>query len=168
MKVNILPKIALIVALALSGVAVYQFMVRWQDVSFGGYEVRRNRLTGVAQVKVGEKWTDYQDDPYSEGIPVERMQDIRLTNVAWGTEGLLCVRAENRAATPFKGRVAFRIVQRKLTDSRMLPDRTLRVTVNIPPKTAIPLLIRTNLPTPDAKRLRTSVELQPVSYSGME
>jgi hypothetical protein len=130
--------------------------------------VRRNRLTGIAQVKIGEVWTDYQDDPYSEAIPQERLQDIRLTNVAWGADGLLCVRAENRSETPVRGRVAFHIIRRKSTDMRMLPDRTLRVTIDIAPKATIPLLIRTNLPTPDPKRLRTTVELQPVSYSGMD
>ena len=167
MKVSALPKIAGVIAIALIVLVISLLATQWRPLSFGGYEVRQNRLTGIAQVKDGDRWKDYQDDPYSTGIDAVRLADIRLSNVAWGPDGLLCVRATNRSSQPFQGRIAFRIVERKLSDNRALPDRTLRVTVNIAPNQTIPLLIRTNLPTPDLKKMRIRVDLQPVNFSGM-
>ena len=168
MRITALPRIAVVIAAGLAALVVYQFMTRWQTMPVDGYDVRRNRLTGVAQVKNGDTWTDFQDDPYSTAIDAARLPEVRLSNVTWGPDGLLCVRAANRSAQAFQGRVAFRILQRKISDSRLLPDRTLRVTVNIPAYQTVSLLIRTNLPTPDSKRIRSTVDLQPISYSGMD
>lgn len=155
---------AVIAAVIVVGILVYQLATLWQPLQFGGYTVRRNRLTGMAEVREQNQWSRFADDPYADPVPAELLREVHLTNIAWGPGGLLCAQATNGGTKPIVGRVAFQIVL--LRSQKYFRDRAIRATVNFPPGEARTIIIRTNLETPDPK-ITTRLRLQPAAYSGM-
>lgn len=166
---NIRPLIRGGVALFLAGLLyfIYLLINQWQYLTIGSFEVRRNRLTGIAEIKYNDKWTRFQDDPYAEPIPSEKLPRIRIEDLTWGPDGLLVGHAVNRLTTPIQGRLAVRIILRVKKDLRFVRDRSLRATVDFPPGKPVPFILRTDLTTPDPEKLKTELELQPTSFSGM-
>ena len=166
---NIRPLIRGILTLVAAGIIyfIYLLINQWQYHRIGSFDTRLNRLTGIAEIRQNNQWTRFQDDPYAEPVPTEKLKRIRIENLAWGPEGLLVGHAVNRLADPIKGRLAIRIVLRNKKDQRFVRDRSLRVTVDFPPGKPTSFIIRTNLTTPDPEKLTTELELQPTSFSGM-
>lgn len=157
------------IALVSAGLLYFMYLLinQWQYHRIGSFETRLNRLTGIAEINHNGTWTRFQDDPYAEAIPEEKLKRIRIENLAWGPGGLLTGQAVNRLADPIQGRLAIRIVLRNKKDQRFIRDRSLRVTVDFPPGKPTPFIIRTNLTTPDPEKLKTELELVPTSFSGM-
>jgi hypothetical protein len=156
------------VAGALLGYGVYLLITQWQYFRIADYEVRRNRFTGIAQVRDNSAWTNFATDPYGESLTEDQVRRIRIENIAWGPAGLLCARATNLTSEPIQGRLAFRIVLHDAKTGKFQRDRSLRATVDLPAGRPTPFVLRTDLFTPDANKIKTTVALEPAAYSGME
>jgi hypothetical protein len=138
----------------------------WIPVPVPRYEVRSNRFTGIVQVKDGDRWTHFRPDPYSEALTREQLQRLRVTDVAWGPNGVLCARGENLSDQPLTGRIAFRIILRDAKVGKFQRDRSLRESVDFPPRRVTPFVLRTDIPTPDPKTTNTLIVLEPAATSG--
>lgn len=152
---------------AAAGYGVILLLNPWEPLTIGEYTVRRNRITGVAELRVGDRWTRFDDDVSATPLPPEYVSRIRIESLAWGPDGILCGKAYNRLANPLRGRLAIRIVFRNSKDHRFVRDRSLRATVDFPPMTATPFILRTNLRTPDPATTVTEIELEPTAASGL-
>jgi hypothetical protein len=146
---------------------IYLVAAMWLRVPVPGYEVRRNRFTGIVQVRDGDRWNHFRPDPYSASLTAEDFKRLRITDAAWGPGGILCGRAENISDQPVTGRVSFRIVIREARgQGKFLRDRSLRESVDFPPKRVTPFVLRTNLTTPDPAETRTDINLEPTATTG--
>jgi|GEM_PF-6059036 hypothetical protein len=161
--------LGIMTAVAVVGVLVYVaslIVAPWETQTIGSYTIRRNKLSGLAEVRVGERWTRFEDDLYAEPLHPEILKRLRVSEVVWGKDGILCGTVNNRLANPVKGRLAFRIVIRNKKDLRYIRDRSLRATVDFPAGSTTPFILRTGLSTPDIATTLTEVEIQPASFSG--
>jgi hypothetical protein len=152
---------------AVAGCGVLLLLNPWEPLTVGEYTARRNRVTGVAELRVGDRWTRFEDDLRAAPIPPERVSRLRVEALAWGPDGILCGKVYNRLADPVRGRLSFRIVFRNVKDKRFVRDRSLRATVDFPPMASTPFILRTNLRTPDPATTTTEVEFEPVAASGL-
>lgn len=157
---------AAVVLLLLAGYGVSLIFNQWQHFSAGAYEIRYNRLTGVAQVKAGGEWASFRKDPYAQALSQADLKRLTIRDIAWGPDGLLCATAINRTGTPVRGRLAFHVLIRDAFDNKFVKDRTLRETVDFPPNSETAFLVQTGLETPDLVQRKTSLLLEPTSYSG--
>jgi hypothetical protein len=168
MSVRTFLRIAAGVGGALVGYGIYLLATQWQYFRVDAYEVRRNQFTGIAQVRDAGMWTNFANDPYGESLSEEQVRWIQVENVAWGPGGLLCARAVNRSSKRIQGRLAFRIVLRDAKTGKFRRDRSLRATVDLAANRATPFVLRTDLPTPDTDKIKTTIALEPTAYSGLE
>lgn len=155
-----------IAGIALFAYIIYLFVAMWITVPVSGYEVRRNRFTGIAQVKDGDRWNHFRPDPYGKSLTPEDFKQLRITDVTWGPNGILCARAENVSEQAIAGRVSFRIVIRDANDGKFQRDRSLRESVEFAPRRVTPFLLRTGMTTPDPVKTRTVIVLEPAATSG--
>ncbi|MBC8102262.1 MAG: hypothetical protein H7Z41_06720 [Cytophagales bacterium] len=132
------------------GFGIWKLANQWDYERIGQFDTRRNNITGMVEIKDDAgRWTpSFKNDRYAPGIPETDLKGIRLTDGAWGADGILTGRARN--PSPNKavvGRVGF-LVRIYYPDGRRLKDRTLRATVNWPAQSSTVFIMDTNLPTP--------------------
>ena len=148
--------VVLVLFVALLGYLGYLFARRWEPQQVGRYEVRRNRFTGIVEVKNGENWEQtLRNDPYADALSEADLQRVTLRDVAFGERwGLLCATAVVKpGAPPVKGRLALQLVvlgpdnKRRLTES----ERVMRTAVDWPAGGSIPIAVATGLTPPGPK-----------------
>jgi hypothetical protein len=144
----------------------YLLVTMWQPVPVPGYTVRQNRFTRVAQVQDGDRWTNFRPDPYGASLTTDDFSRLRITDITWGPRGILCARAENISDQPVTGRLSFRVVLRDSADEKFQRDRSLRESVDFPPRRIVPFVLRTDLRTPDTQKTRTTIQLEPTATTG--
>ncbi|MDX1931483.1 MAG: hypothetical protein SFU56_02645 [Capsulimonadales bacterium] len=169
MNIGVLLRFLAVPAMIVVGYGAFLVAAPWRTLSVGDYAVRQHKLTGKVEMRNGDVWTRIADDPYVEALPAEKLRYVAVSNVVWGPDGLLCARLENRTDEPMTGRLAVRLLRKEARRDQRLAiggDRTFRINLTLPPRTPVPIVLDTNLETPDTTKVRTFLSLQPTSYSG--
>jgi hypothetical protein len=154
------------VAILVFGLAVWGVWTlthQWAYEQVGPYAVRRNVITGIAEVQADDgTWnTGLWHDSAAPILDASDLKEIQLTRGAWGPDGILCGRAVNRSAIEsLNGRVAIHI-DVSTFDSKRVKDRTLRGVVRWPAGASTPFVLDTQLPTPTPSQ-KWKVDLVPM------
>ena len=158
-----------IVALLLFAVGVWRVVNQWEYQTIGSFQVRRNLLWGTVQLKTGDDWrASFVNDRFAPPISDTDLRRVRIVDVAWGRDGILCARALVAPGAPIKGRLALRVQIQEVHQTKHIRDQSVRQTVDWPAGGMTPFALRTGLSAPgaDDTNLETVVTLQPTLYSG--
>lgn len=156
--------------LIVGGIALLLFFVgitywalnAWEYQTIGTIRVRRHVLRGVVEVERGGTYVaPFEVDPQAATVSKEQLKTIKITNLAWGSNGLLCGRVVTAPGTPIKGRLVFGIEILETKEGKRVRDRALRATVDWPAGAQIDIVLSTDLSRP-IRNQQTRVHLEPV------
>jgi len=158
--------VLLVLAVGILGYVGYLFANQWEPYAVGDrYEVRRNRFTGIVEIRREGNWVrSFEDNPYADALSEADLQRVTLRDVAWGRErGLLGVTAVVKPGAPVKGRLGVQVIilgpdgKRRVTES----ERVLRGAVDWPGGSQVPFVVPTGL-TPPGPKYTYKVPLVPL------
>ena len=156
MNIRTFGVIVLVLFVALLGYLGYLFAKRWEPYTVGGkYEVRRNRITGIVEIRNNGKWEQsLRNDPYADTLSDADLQRVTLRDVAFGDRGLLCATAVVKpGGPPVKGRLAVQAVILGPDNKRrtIQSERVMRGTVDWPAGATVPFVVATGVDPPAPK-----------------
>ena len=145
----------------------FRLATQWQAEPVGAYEIRRNTLTGLVQIKTPTGWDAFKDDPYAPSAAPDDLRRVQIDDIAWADGGVLCARATVAAprGRPVKGRVAFLIRLYDKEQKRVI-DKAIRANIDLPGGQTTPFVLRTTIPSANVKDTKTQIRLLPALYSG--
>jgi hypothetical protein len=134
---------------------------QWKEQNLGGIEVRRQGLTGAIELKEGGVWkAPAIAETRAPAVPAALLKTVTIEppSGSWGDGSLMAFTAVTKE--PIKGRLAVRIVIRdKQSRVVMRGDKSLRVTVDWPGDSRVPVVINTTMVRPDfPHNIRVSLE----------
>ncbi|MGC4042855.1 MAG: hypothetical protein QM758_03550 [Armatimonas sp.] len=123
---------------------------QWHYQNLGGIEVRRHGLSGSIQLKENGEWTTPAiADTRAPAVPAAILKTAKVDppSGSWGTDQLMAFTAVTQE--PIKGRIAVHILIRD-TQNRvvMRGDKSLRLTVDWPGKSRVPVVLDTTVDRP--------------------
>ena len=145
----------------------FRLATQWRAEPVGPYQIRRNTLTGLVQIKTPTGWDAFSEDPYASSASADDLRRVQITDVVWAEGGVLCARAivAPPASRPVTGRVAF-LVRIYDKEQKRVIDKAIRTNVNFDGGSTVPFVLRTTIPTADTKDSKTTIRLLPALYSG--
>lgn len=143
------------VLLAVTGFVGWRVAMPWETFTFGGYEVRRNRITEKAQLKIGDSWANALNtnrfDQSAPNVPESELPRVNLSKLAFGERGYFCGVMTATGTTPIAGRLAVNITVRDTFTKRrreIESERSLRCNVSLAPGVPQTFLLQTDMTVP--------------------
>lgn len=123
---------------------------QWRYQNLGGIEVRRHGLSGSIQLKENGEWkAPAISETRAPAVPASVLKTAKVEPPSgnWGTDQLMAFTAVTQE--PIKGRIAVHILIRD-TQNRvvMRGDKSLRLTVDWPGQTRVPVVLDTTIDRP--------------------
>lgn len=134
----------------------------WEYQTIGKVHARRHVLRGVVEVeRDGRYVAPFEIDPQATALSVAQLKTVKITDLAWGENGLLSGRVITAPGTPIKGRLVFSIEILETTAGKRVRDRSLRATVDWPAGAQTDIVLSTDLSKP-IRNQQTRLHLEPV------
>lgn len=147
--------------LVLTGVSVWAVNA-WEYQTIGKIHVRRHVLRGVVEVeRQGHYIAPFQIDPQAPSLTTDDLKSIKITELAWGENGLLCGRVVTAPGKPIKGRLVFTVEILETKEGKRVRDRGIRATVDWPAGAETDIVLSTDLSKPIFNQ-QTRVHLEPI------
>jgi hypothetical protein len=167
MTVRTFLRIGAVLLLCMAAWGVNLLIHQWSEQRIGGYDVRQNAITGIVEIQTPVGWaTSFAVDPMATAIVTDDLKRVRVLDVTWGRNGLLCARVLVAPGPAVRGRLALRIDLIDVAWKKHIRQRELRETVDWPGGSLTPFVLRTNLSAPAGANVKTYVTLLPTQYSG--